>query len=81
MEIKNLDKEKLELIKKMLVTMNNKSEEECLQILFTYGMEIKSKEMSFTSSEIQTIYNIIKPSLKSKDTEKLDMMLNIFQIL
>lgn len=75
--IKKIEKPKLELILKMLNDMNGKSAEEKLQILFTYGMEIKTKGLSFTLEESSLLVNILKASLSPSEKEKLNRIINV----
>lgn len=75
--LKKIEKPKLELILKMLNDMNGKNAEEKLQILFTYGMEIKTKGLSFTLEESSLLVNILKTNLSPSEKEKMDRIINV----
>lgn len=75
--LKRIEKPKLELILKMLNDMNGKNTEEKLQILFTYGMEIKTKGLSFTLEESSLLVNILKSNLPPSEKEKMDRIFSI----
>lgn len=71
---RKIDKEKLEIITKLYNEMQNKNAEERMQILFTYGMEMKSKGIQFTNKESKLLIDLLKVNLPEKEKSKLDML-------
>lgn len=76
---KKLDKEKLEFITKMFNDMYHKNADERLQILFTYGMEMRSKGIRFTKDETALLLDLFKVNLSKKDREKLEILSSLMQ--
>jgi len=79
--IRKIDKQKLEIISKMLTDMKNKNADEKLQVLFTYGMEMKCKGLSFTKEESALLISMLKVNLSPQEKEKMDAIANILKAM
>jgi hypothetical protein len=72
--LRKIDKEKLEIISKLFNDLNKKSADERIQVLFTYGMEMKSRGLTFTKEESAILVDLLKVNLSEQEKAKLDMI-------
>lgn len=77
--LRKIDKEKLEIISKLFKDLNNKNADERIQVLFTYGMEMRSRGLSFTKEESAIIIDLLKVNLSEQEKNKLDMIANMLR--
>lgn len=77
--LRKIDKEKLELISKLFADLNKKSADERIQVLFTYGMEMKSRGLSFTKEESAILIDLLKVNLSEQEKSKLDMIASMLK--
>jgi hypothetical protein len=78
-QIRKIDKQKLEMIARMFNDMNKASSEERLQILFTYGIEMRSKGLRFSTEESTLLINVLKENLPDEEKEKMDLIVNLLK--
>ena len=77
--LRKIDKEKLEIISKLFKDLNKKSADERIQVLFTYGMEMKSRGLTFTKEESAILIDLLKVNLSEQEKSKLDMIANMLK--
>lgn len=77
--LRKIDKEKLEIISKLFNDLNKKSVDERIQVLFTYGMEMKSRGLTFTKEESAILIDLLKVNLSEQEKNKLDMIANMLK--
>ncbi|PKM94315.1 MAG: hypothetical protein CVU84_12725 [Firmicutes bacterium HGW-Firmicutes-1] len=76
---RKIDKQKLEIISKLFNDLNKKNADERLQVLFTYGMEMRSKGLSFTKEESGLLIDLLKVNLNEEEKSKIDMIGNMLR--
>lgn len=76
---RKIDKEKLEIISKLFNDMQKKNADERLQVLFTYGMEMRSKGLSFTKEESGLLIELLKLNLSEEEKVKIDTIANLMK--
>lgn len=77
--LRKIDKEKLEIISKLFNDLNKKNADERIQVLFTYGMEMKSRGLTFTKEESAILVDLLKVNLSEQEKAKLDMIANMLK--
>lgn len=76
---RKIDKEKLEIISKLFNDLNKKNADERLQVLFTYGMEMRSKGLSFTKEESSLLIELLKMNLSESEKAKIEVIANMMK--
>lgn len=77
--LRKIDKEKLEIISKLFNDLNKKNADERIQVLFTYGMEMRSRGLSFTKEESAILIDLLKVNLSEQEKIKLDMIASMLR--
>lgn len=78
---KKIDKDKLKIIVRMFNEMQGKDANDRIKIMFTYGLEMKNKGLSFTREEANLLMEVLKTNLSDKEKSKIDAMANILKSL
>lgn len=73
-DLRKIDKNKLEIISRMLNDMQNKSGEERIQSLFSFSMEMRAKGLQFTKEESEILIEILKSNMSEREKAKMDMI-------
>lgn len=76
---RKIDKQKLEIISKLFNDMHKKNADERLQVLFTYGIEMRNKGLSFTKEESNLLIDLLKVNLSEQEKTKIDMISNMLK--
>ena len=78
---KNISPQKLKLMVDMLNDMNEKSMEQKIQVLFSYGVKMKQMGLQFTPQESSLIIDSMKNNLSSAEQKKLDMVIKMMEMM
>lgn len=78
---KNISPQKLKLMVDMLNDMTGKSMEQKVQVLFSYGVQMKQKGLHFTKQESTLIIDSMKNNLSESDRNKLDMVVTMMEMM
>ncbi|MGL5259132.1 MAG: hypothetical protein ACRC7V_03395 [Lachnospiraceae bacterium] len=69
---------KLEFLQAMVFKSKEYSQKEMLPFLLSLASESKSKNITFTKEEMETIITVLKKHASNEDVEKMNKMIHIF---
>jgi hypothetical protein len=78
---KKIEKEKLKIIVRMFNEMEGKNANDRIQIMFTYGLDMKSKGLYFTREESSLLMDILKTNLSENEKNKIDSIAKMLKNL
>lgn len=74
-----LDKEKADLIKEVISQTQGKNNKAVLPVLTKLVSDAKKKNISFTPSEIELIFELMKMHKTEKEKKQIDRMIQMVQ--
>ena len=69
---------KAKLIREMVDMMDNKSTNEKMQIMISYGFRMKNNGLNLTSEESSLLLNALQQNLSPQERQKMQTLLQMF---
>ena len=69
---------KAKLIREMVDMMDNKSTNEKMQVMISYGFRMKNNGLSLTSEETSLLLNALQQNLSPQERQKMQTLLQMF---
>ena len=69
---------KAKLIREMVDMMENKSTNEKMQVMISYGFRMKNNGLSLTSEETSLLLNALQQNLSPQERQKMQTLLQMF---
>ena len=69
---------KAKLIREMVDMMENKSTNEKMQIMISYGFRMKNNGLTLTSEESSLLLNALQQNLSPQERQKMQTLLQMF---
>ena len=76
--IRRLAPAKAKLIREMVDMMENKSTNEKMQIMISYGFRMKNNGLTLTSEESSLLLNALQQNLSPQERQKMQTLLQMF---
>lgn len=78
-EFKNMDRRKIDFIKKIVAGIDGRSDQEKLQYIMRMGTEMKQSGLKFTRPELALIIETLKSTLSPQQRKTFDMLVQMME--
>lgn len=77
----NIDDRKATLLKEFMEISANKSSDDILPLLLAFSNKAKKEHISFSKSDIETIYDSMKKDMAPEEQNKIETIMKMASVL